>query len=314
MKFEQRLLTFIVFLFISAVIWLFNALHKEYTTEITIPVYFKNIPNEFIPHSYSKNSISVRIKASGFRLIGFLYSGKNVFVTLDASEFALRLKKDDETLRVSESSYELSKLLKNELNEGVQIVSVWPDSMIVEFSKSALKKLPVELMITYHCGAQHVAISSPLASPDSVTIIGPKLILDTMKRIQTEKLDLGKLTATTEGYLSLNSDKNLRIVPQRIKYTVNIDRYSEKLITVSPVIINVPDSVKLMFWPEKINVRISVALSKFNDFDSRDITVFADFKKLKTNNKNLPLEINNLPGGVFNPILFPAQIECNIQK
>ncbi|PKP22547.1 MAG: hypothetical protein CVU05_03350, partial [Bacteroidetes bacterium HGW-Bacteroidetes-21] len=110
-KFERKLLTFLVFFFISAFIWLFNALHKEYTTEVTIPVYYKNVPNEFIPHSYSKNTISVRIRASGYRMLTFLYSGKNLFVTLDAKEFVLRLKDDEDILRISESSRKLSNLL-----------------------------------------------------------------------------------------------------------------------------------------------------------------------------------------------------------
>ncbi|PKP22773.1 MAG: hypothetical protein CVU05_02305, partial [Bacteroidetes bacterium HGW-Bacteroidetes-21] len=204
--------------------------------------------------------------------------------------------------------------LKKELNDDIQIVSVWPDSLKIEFSKSAVKKIPVNLLLTYTTGSQYISIRPPTSFPDSVTVIGPIHILDTITRLNTESIDLGVINTSSEGMLSMIADKNLRIIPPTVKYQVNLDRYTEKEFNLSPIIINVPDSVRIMFWPEKISVRLSVALSKFNEFDSRDINVFADFKKLGLNNKNLPLEINHLPEGVFNPIIFPSQIECNIQK
>ena len=75
--------TFISFLVASFLIWLLITFSKEYTTVITYPVAYNNIPQNKLLQEAPIKQVDLTIKASGFKIIRSKF--KNKKIQLEAS-------------------------------------------------------------------------------------------------------------------------------------------------------------------------------------------------------------------------------------
>ncbi len=313
-NFERKLVTFFIFLVISVVIWLFSVLHKEYTTDFVVPVKIVNLNSDLIPVSAGEKNVLVKIRASGFGLLKFLYTQKDFRLILDAQKMITEKSIRNKVIRIGESSWYFIEVFKKSFGNDVQIISVMPDSFIVEYTIAYSKMIPVKHRVEYQIPRQYIQVTEPGVFPDSVLVTGPKIILDTMQYCFTEKFTAGILLSDTSFSLKIELPYNYRVSPERVSLKFNIDRYSDKTFSLKPVLLNVPEGTEVIIIPEKVDVRVSVALSFFNVISESDITLYADFSKRSENNDNLILELHNLPEGVFNPVIYPPQIEFLIKK
>lgn len=313
-NFERKLVTFFIFLVIAVVIWLFNVLHKEYTTDFVVPVEIVNLNNDLVPVSAGEKNVLVKIRASGFGLLKFLYTQKDYSLKLDAQKMITEKSIRNKMIHIGESSWYFFEVFKKSFGNDVQIISVMPDSFIVEYTIAHSKMIPVKHNVEYQIPRQYVQVTEPLVFPDSVLVTGPKTIIDTMKYCYTEKYAAGILLSDTSFSLKIDLPYNYRVNPERVSLKFNIDRYSDKTFSLKPILLNVPEGTEVIIIPEKVDVRVSVALSYFNIITESDITLYADFSKRSEKNDNLLLELHNLPEGVFNPVIYPPQIEFLIKK
>lgn len=311
---ERKLITFVIFLFITAIIWLFNVLRKEYTTDFVVPVSVINLHKELVPVSDQKQNVLVKIRSSGFGLLHFLYKHQEYKVELDAQLLMNEKSITGNKVRLGESSWFFIEHFKRSFGSEVTILSVLPDSFIVEYAAAYTKMLPVSHRINYRVPSQYVQYKKPAIMPDSVMLTGPRAILDTMKFCHTIAINAGNIQSDTTMLLQVDLPGNFRSFPDKVNVNFYIDRYSEKSFSVKPVLLNVPETDELIILPEKVSVRLSVALGKFNTVNELDITVFADFSKSSSHNGTIPIELGRLPEGVFNPVIFPPQVEYLIKK
>lgn len=313
-NFERKLITFFIFLIISVTIWLFSVLHKEYTTDFFVPVEIVNLSNDLIPVSADEKNVLVKIRASGFRLLQFLYAQKDFCLKMDARKMVNEKSIRNKVIRLGESSWYFIDVFKKNFGNDVQIISVMPDSFIVEYTIAYSKMIPVKHNVEYQIPRQYIQITEPVVFPDSVLVTGPKTIIDTMKYCYTEMYSAGTLLSDTSFSLKIDLPFNYRVNPEKVNLKFNIDRYSDKTFSIKPILLNVPEGTEVIIIPEKVDVRVSVALSYFNTISESNITLYADFSKLSEKNDNLLLELHKLPEGVFNPVIYPPQIEFLIKK
>lgn len=311
---ERKLITFVIFLFITAIIWLFNVLRKEYTTDFIVPISVVNLSKELVPVTDEKRNVLVKIRSSGFGLLHFFYTHNNYQVQLDAEQLLNEKSISGNKVRLGESSWFFIEHFKRSFGHEVTILSVLPDSFIVEYAAAHTRMIPVKHDIKYRIPSQYVQIKKPVVMPDSVMVTGPKAILDTLKSCFTVKYDAGDIQSDTSIMLNVDLPGNFRSFPDKVKVTFFVDRYSEKSFAVKPVLLNVPDTAELIILPEVVSVRLTVALGSFASVQEHDIAVFADFSKSSARNSTIPLELGTLPEGAFNPVIYPPQVEFLIKK
>jgi len=308
-NFERKLITFVIFLIITTIIWFFNILHKEYTTDFVVPVDIVNINKDLIPVSSDDKTVMVKIRSSGFGLLNFLYNHKDYRIMLDASLLLSEKDLNSKIVRIGESSWYFIERFKRSFGNNVTIISVLPDSFNIEFAKAHSRAIPVKHRVNYKVPKLYVQIKNPLIFPDSVRISGPVSLIDTMKYCYTEMIDVGNIHADTSFYVGIDLPHNYRGYPDKVKIDFFIDRYSEKSFSLKPVLLNKPDSLNIIFYPELVDVRLSVALRIYNTLKKEDVIVYADFSKRNLNSNTITLELGKLPEGVFNPVLFPLSVE-----
>gem|GEM_PF-5354761 len=313
-NFEGKLVTFLIFLVITTVIWLFSVLRKEYTTDFVVPVDIVNLDNDLIPVSAGDNNVLVKIRSTGFGLLQFLYSKQDYRLKIDARNLINKRSIKTNLIHLGESSWYFIESFKKLFGNEVQIISVLPDSFIVEYTRAQSKMVPVKYNVDFQVPRQYVQVVEPLVFPDSVLVTGPFVVLDTMTYCLTVKTDLGIIQSDTSFPAGIDLPYNFRVKPEKVMVRFTIDRYSEKTFSVSPVLLNVPEDIEVIIIPEKVDVRTSVALKYFDKINEHDITLYADFSKHNDKNNFLELELGKMPVGVFNPVIYPPQIEFLIKK
>jgi hypothetical protein len=86
-RLSQRASTFLVCLIVSILLWISQALSRDYTTRISLPLEYVNLPNDKVLAEPLPTQISVEVKTSGFDLMKFGLKHPIHPIVIDAHRF-----------------------------------------------------------------------------------------------------------------------------------------------------------------------------------------------------------------------------------
>ena len=267
---------FLGFLVTSLLFWLLMNLSKEYVADINLEVSFQNIGQDMLVVNDPPKEIVLSVKASGFKLVGTNFIHKPIILNLQELIY-----KADSTY------YLLSKKLKPEiqkqLKSGLTLNRVKVDSIFFKINKLYSKKVMIspELNINYKKGFD-IATKKKL-SPDSIIISGAKKIVESIKKIETEKLELKNISQDVSTKINL-------IIPEKIKtkYTsalleFKVDKFTEGKLDLPISIINLPDTISINIFPKTVTLVYKVGLKNFNQIDASFFKVYCDYNDSQKN-------------------------------
>ena len=266
---------FLGFLVASLLFWLLLNLSKEYITDIRLGVSYQNLEKNMLIVNEPKE-ISLSVRANGFKLISTNFVHKPI--VLDLQEL---IYKTDSTY------YLLSKKLKSEiqkqLKSGLTLNSIKVDSIFFKINKLHSKKVAIspELNITFKKGFD-IATQKKL-SPDSIMISGAKKLVESIKKIETEKLELTNISKDVSTKVRL-------IIPEKIKtknksalLEFKVDKFTEGKIELPISIINLPETKSINIFPKTVTLVYKVGLKNFNKIDANFFTVYCDYNEAQNN-------------------------------
>lgn len=106
-------------------------------------------------------------------------------------------------------------------NKPLQEVKVEPQVAAISIRVNKGKNVPINVTTTGKA-KDGISINSIVAMPDKAELIGDDTILDDISQINTEALDISKITENTEVNLSLNTPKGVKVNLQGNKVKVKI--------------------------------------------------------------------------------------------
>ena len=71
---NKKIVTYLVFVFIATIFWFLNALSKDYTTTVSYPVNYKNLPKDKILIRELPDKLFLEVKGGGFALLRYKIS------------------------------------------------------------------------------------------------------------------------------------------------------------------------------------------------------------------------------------------------
>ena len=303
--------TFIVFLIISFFIWLLITFSKEYTTEISLPITFKNIPQNKLLQEPHLKTLRLSVKTSGFKLVTTQISNREVVI--DAS----KLKKNK-----NGSYYLLSKnhflKIQKQLFTDIHLQSIELDTIPLQIGELASKYVGVKsnLDLNYHIG--YDLIQPIVLQPDSILISGP---LSQIKQIDNLELlplvlsDVKKDFTKTLFIKKITELKNIQYARDEVILSGSVDKFTEGKIMVPFIIKNKPEQVNLTILNDEVQLTFVVALSNFNNVSKASFKIECDYLLSKKNNLSyLVPKVVLKPNFVRNIKLLPSKIDFLIQK
>ncbi len=267
---------------IASCAWVLIEIDKDYTTFSYVNFKLK-APEGYVLSKDSFEEIPVRLQGNGFDLIRALSKLEK--------EIEIEIKTVDKKFSLGRSK--LNELLRKKIQSNV-LVDANLDSQIDLFvDKNVSKKLKINPRVSFEIAPGFILLEKPRLSNDSVVVIGPEMVLDTLNQIDSEHLDLGSIDKNTSEPLKLNLDNiPIQVNDQNILLALNIDKITEKKIVVDlhEALSVIADSVLIV--PNQLNVDLGVPLSMYDEIGGQDLKVEQIKGPDSLENKTFSLQVN----------------------
>ena len=304
--FSKDVLSFLLFLILASAFWFVNALDKERETEIIVPVLFEGVPQD-IAITNKIHSIRIKVKDQGLNL--FTYSQRNFSsITFDLGRVFY------EKGRIKISPDQIRGKIARFLLPSPSILGIYPDSLNLQYERLSTKTLPVEFNSKIELSHQYVLSEDIRISPSEITVFGPKSVLNKLKSVKTEFLDLEKLNDTTYINTKLSPIKSVNFASDEIKVSIFVEMFTEKSVQLPVIIQNCPDRIVIRTFPAVVNVTFNVGMSHFNAVNSDDLSVVLDYNEIEHNkDSKQTLKLINTKSFISNVKVDPAEVEYIIE-
>jgi len=307
---SKDILSFLLFLVLSAAFWFINALGKERETIITIPVRYTGVPLNVAITNSPPEEIQLSIKDQGLKL--FDYSRTHLSpLTIDLTR--TYFQKGDILITSDQLSGKISRYLH--LMPSTTVMEVHPDSILIQYQKLSKKSLPIELVSNIELANQYILSDKIKVEPARVTVFGPQEMLDTLKSVRTELVKLADLSDTVYLRCKLKPAKLLRYSFPECKVSVFVEPFTERKVQMPIIAIGCPPNLSIRTFPAFVSVVYTVGLSHFNTLNPNDIQVYLDYNDLKSNKLSKQrLIINNNSSHISNIRISPEEVEFILEQ
>ncbi|MBI1286735.1 MAG: hypothetical protein GC178_04075 [Flavobacteriales bacterium] len=315
-RLNRRSVAFMLCLLLSALFWLLTSLSKEYVDEVQIPIHYNGIPEDVLVVNEPTQFVTAEVKGFGFDLLWNWLKIESLDLSIDASPSDLPT--------ITRQGAELHYFLTNSKDgktidagdDQVQIISVRPDTVFLQFKPKYLKQVPVKLDATFSFQKQYGIVSEPVLVPDSVLVIGPREMVDTINAVYTEPQTFSGLdeSVTTEAKLrKFGDNENLSLSHSAVQVEVNVVEFTEGTVTV-PLNVITDMKASVQVFPQEVELRYLVPLPDFDKVEPSQFQASVVLDNETKDNSRLVVYVEEQPINVRQVRADPPQVEFIIQK
>lgn len=292
-----------------------NALSKNYTTNISYPIRYRNFPEDKTLIGEPPDELILKVNAHGYTLLRHKMGTRYVPIVFSVKSFTLNRTGNPDSSRYFIETRYTREYITRQLSSEFEIIEIKPDTIFFPFADVLSKKVPVTLKASYKLGKQLVFKSPPKITPDSIRISGPEYIIDTIRNTQTRETDLGMINSSTTETLGIKRLENLIYETTRVEIQFEIEKFTEKTLSVPVRVLNLPDSLNIKLFPPKISVVCQVGLSKFENLQSSMMRAEVDYNQVKEQNTDkMTVKLENVPSYIKSFTYSPKTVEYLIEK
>lgn len=305
---NKRINVFLLFLLFSFIILIFSKLSKNYTNTISFRIDKVNVPQEQVILNDSA-TLDITLKTHGFKWLNYYF--KKPKVTIDFSK--------DVTKKDSKYIYNKSKAYLNntQFDKQVEILSISPDTLIFRYDVNMEKKVPVKLKGNIKFSAGYSTNNPILLEPDSITVIGPHVLVSKIEYLETKEIVLNDIRTNLNEKAPIqlpDNSSDLKFSNTSVNLKATVEKFTEGTLKIPVKVINIPEGVNLKYFPKEVNVSYYVSLNNFNTVKINDFNVVCDYAKITSNQSVLVPELVSYPSIVKNAKINQHQIEFIITK
>ena len=304
---KKRDSVFLIFVLGTFVFWFLNKLSKEYSQIVYYPIHYSSLSNDYVFQENPPKELGFRIEANGFYFLGVAFSKPEIEVSVQH----LKRKNTYDYYLVND---DLKKQVRNSIKENITLVDVISDTLFVKLGKRSFKKVPVvpNINISYHLG--YKSFSGNIIVPDSIQISGPEMQVAKINQIALEPLKKVNVQEPVNEEIAIVKPNIPKITysAEKVRLKVEVEKITEKTLTVPVQIINAPSDDEIVIYPKKIELSCLVRLSQFNEVKASEFLVVCDYNKRTS--KHMTPEIRQKPTMVSSVKLNIDELEYLILK
>ncbi len=249
--------TFFGFLIASLAFWILINLSKIYTSKITYPISYINLPQHKTLLNTPPKELTILIKGTGFNLLSTNITNKPLLLNLKK----IRNKEENNYYFLSKN---IHSEVQNQLKKGIDLIEIQKDTIHLKIGTLSSKKIPLksDINISFKLGFD---LTKPITiKPDSVTISGNKTDLNKISYLNLEKINAENLSKSTElsSKIIIPKINNFKIDNETVKVIISIDKFTEGEIEIPVNVKNAPEGINI--FPKKVKLIYKVSLKDFN--------------------------------------------------
>jgi hypothetical protein len=313
--FNRKLLIFLFFLLLSVVFWFLTALNKDYNTVIPYPVKYIKLPAGKVITNDVAEQLDLNVQARGFTLLRLKLQSKLSPLLFDVKSFSLNAVPEQESLTIFIITGMAIEKIQQQLTSEIKIVDVSPDTLFVQLVDKYTKLAPLKPDLILNYEKQYMQVGDLVITPDSVSLSGPKNLIDTISSVSTMPEKVMGLRKNTELVLDLKPINKVEFSVQKVVVNIPVEKFTEESIKIPLEVINMPDSLFLRTFPTSIEVTYRVGLSNYNKVSEHMFMAVLDYSTKGTSLGNkLAVELTKIPAYVQVTNFYPKSVEYIIEK
>jgi len=304
---SKKINVFLLFLLSAFIILIFNKLSKDYTNTIVFTIKKEHVPLEHVILNDSTNVLAITLKTHGFKWLNYYMSKPEVKIDFSKDVY----RKDSVYVWHKSIKY----LANTQFEDQVELLNIAPDTLYFKYGVNLKKKIPVKLKSNIDFALGYDISGDYKLKPDSVTVIGPDVLVSKLEFIETKEITLADVKTNIIKNLGLNTvnKSNLIFSTELVTLNAKVEKFTEGKLKVPVEVINIPEGLKIKYFPKEINVSYYVSLSHFNSVTVKDFKVVCDYNNVVKTSTLIP-ELVSIPEQVKNAKINQQLIEFIITK
>lgn len=306
---SRKLNIFLLFVLLALVFSVLTKLSRDYTQTIRFKILAVNIPEDKVIIKDSMQNLDISLTTYGFKLIRYYLSKPSIKVDIG------NLDQTDEFYLWTVNK-EFANVIA-QFDPKVKIETINPDTLKLRYDTNAVKKVPVVLNSNIEFSPGYDIVNALTLQPDSIKIIGPGILIDTILSVHTKALKLENINTniSTTVDLKLPANDQLRLSEPRVSIEGQVERFTEGSIEVPVILRNVPNDLKLKIYPKNVEVIFYTNLSQYKSIGPNSFIVECDYQEaIESNSNYLTPRITQQPDQVKTARLNSDRIEFIILK
>lgn len=316
-RINQKLLVYLVMVLISAFFWFFNKSGETINSVMTFKLDFFGLPqNHYLLPGITTGELNVTVSARGAYFL--THNGSSFPIKIDLSKLDIRTFPDADSTLKFVTNDDIRSMVDAQMPAECKCVSIKPDTIKLDFGRSATKKVPIHLEYDITFDRQFRLAQEPILSPDSVDVTGSINVIDSIAFVQTEKISIAQINESKMLKARLLAPKDVISALAFTEVNFRIEKFTENSIEIPIKTVNVPDSVNLRVFPQTVTLRYNISWANFNSVSPEMFNAVVDYSDLfaPVRPKFLPVKIAKFPDnmGVTNMQLSPEGVEFIIER
>ncbi len=308
LEWKRKILVFSFFLTISIVIWLLNALSKEYTTVLRYPIAYSKFPNEKVLVSDVPDHLVLKVTAHGYPLLSYKFSKRPIPLNFPVSEFAMNRMPGD-TAKLYVLTRYARERLERQLSSELELQEISPDTLMFQFANEVSRYIPLEPILDFEIEKGFTIINDVEISPESIMVTGPDIYLDTLAALNTERRSLGKLDKNFRGTLTIANYPKLNYQKAAVNCAISIEKLTEVQVKVPVQVVGLPDSLRMQTFPQRVSVTGMIGLSKYERIVPEAFRLEVSYDDVLDNKSRLDVQMKIKPEELTSADFYPKSVE-----
>jgi YbbR domain-containing protein len=205
--------------------------------------------------------------------------------------------------------------IQQQLFGGTQLLQISPSLFPLQYSKMAVKKLPVLANLDVNFRPGYLGEESVQITPDSVVVHGPQNTLDTLENINTEEFKALDVHQNIDQKIGLEELAGVEFEVESIELYWSVLPYSEKRLTIPIEVVNLPLGVKVKLFPPEVNLRATLPLSLLSAVKSSDFLLVVDYEDINEGQSDvMEIKLRKQPPSVKKVIWEPLNVNYLIRR
>ena len=301
---SKKVNVFALFLILALLFSVLTKLSKDYTQTVVFNIQGVNIPEDKIILSDSTHKLNITLTTYGFKLVKYYFSKPVITVDFQSLE-----KNNTHYFWIEKREFQN---VVSQFDPNVKIESINPDTIAFRYDVNNIKKIPVILDSEINFSSGFDLIGDYKLIPDSIKVIGPKILTDSITEIVTKQLKMNNINSDVSANVQLKlpiNNTELQFSESSIVVSAVVERFTEGSINVPVNIINVPENIKLKYYPKEVSVLYFTSLSNFKSISLSSFIVECDYNALQSGDTYLIPKIVQQPERVKHVRLNEKKIE-----
>ena len=302
----KRLNVFVLFLVLAFIISMVAKLSNQLSQTLQLKLIPTQLSTKEILTENKPNYVYVTIKTQGFNMLKYAF--KDLAIEIDVT----KLEKDGSFYHWRTNPKDL-KLL-NYFDSDVIVEAITPNTVSFTYDVQSLKKIPVVVRSTPEFALGYDLLNDLKSQPDSVTVVGPKVLLDSISNVFTSNLLLTDVKKDINQTVALEITPNLSFSNKFVQIKGEVDKFTEGKLNIPVSVINLPEDISLSIFPKEVPVVFYTNLNSYNSIDATDFVVVCDYNRLDTSTNVLTPILESYPPTIKNASLQINKLEYVINK